>query len=385
MFVAQAHSFQQQSRLAITLATVAGYTNIITVLACHTVTSHMSGIASGLGRDAVSGAWGMAGFGIFLLAAFFVGAGISGLCTELGHRRGWESIYVLPMIFQVVFLAAFAILLEVAGRPSESWSPSLFAMTGLAAMAMGLQNATITRISSGVVRTTHITGVLTDLGQETVQLLFWMRDRRRNVPPGSARGLIHGVMTHPPARHVALLASILGAFALGAGMGTLAYEHFPRLAMFPPVAFLIWIVYQDLAAPIAEIEPFTMVGSKGFDLPSGLAVFHLQRDQDRRGRVHRMPNLLEWSARLPVAVRVIVLDLGEATQMNANAVMELRALQEHFRQQGRRLIIAGERRRLEEIQHSEAAETLPAESLCSDLELAIARGLNLLAEPAAPV
>ena len=32
MFVAQAHSFVQQARLAITLAWVAGYTNIITIL-----------------------------------------------------------------------------------------------------------------------------------------------------------------------------------------------------------------------------------------------------------------------------------------------------------------------------------------------------------------
>jgi len=32
MFVAQAHSFVQQARLAITLAWVAGYTNIIALL-----------------------------------------------------------------------------------------------------------------------------------------------------------------------------------------------------------------------------------------------------------------------------------------------------------------------------------------------------------------
>ncbi len=380
MFVGQAHSFRQQSRLAITLATVAGYTNIITLLTCHTVTSHMSGITSSLGRDLATGSWGMAAFGLFLLATFFVGAGISGFCTEFGHRRGWQSIYVLPMIVEVMLLASFALLLEFAGRPAESWNLPLFAMTGLAAMAMGLQNATITRISGGVIRTTHVTGVLTDFGQETMQLLFWLRDRRRNVPPGPARALIHSVFTHPPARHVALLASILAAFALGAGMGTVIYEHVPRLAMFLPVAFLIWIVYQDLVVPIAEIEPFSLVGAgSSFDLPSALAVFHLRKDHDRKGRVHRMPNLLEWSERLPPAIRVIVLDLGEVTQLNANAVLELRALLAHFKEQGRQLIVAGMNAQFREMQLSSEQELLPLENICLDLELAIARGLNLLA------
>ncbi len=37
---------------------------------------------------------------------------------------------------------------------------------------MGLQNATITKISGAVIRTTHLTGVTTDLGIETVQYLM---------------------------------------------------------------------------------------------------------------------------------------------------------------------------------------------------------------------
>src|SRR5262249_45499915 len=156
-------------------------------------------------------------------------AGISGFCTELGHRKGWESIYVLPMIIEVALLAAFAIVLEVAGHPDENWNPSLFAMTGLAATAMGLQNATITRISNGALPPTHLTVTPPDSAQQPSHPLSWRPAARRNVPPRPARGLIHSPLTPPPARH------ILAAFALGAGSGPLAYEHFPRLAMFPPV------------------------------------------------------------------------------------------------------------------------------------------------------
>ena len=38
---------------------------------------------------------------------------------------------------------------------------------------MGLQNALVTKISSSVIRTTHLTGLFTDLGIELSQLFFY--------------------------------------------------------------------------------------------------------------------------------------------------------------------------------------------------------------------
>src|SRR4051812_19166158 len=143
MLVSHAHSFRQQAKLAVTLAWVAGYTNIVTLLACGTVTSHVSGTTSLLGRDISVGAWGPAGFAVFLLGCFFCGAGVSGFCIELGRRRGWESIFVMPIVIEAVLLGTFAILLELLGPPARA-SMMEFLITGMASVAMGLQNATIT-------------------------------------------------------------------------------------------------------------------------------------------------------------------------------------------------------------------------------------------------
>ena len=44
---------------------------------------------------------------------------------------------------------------------------------------MGLQNALVTRVSGAVVRTTHMTGVLTDIGIELVRMRAWVRDGPR--------------------------------------------------------------------------------------------------------------------------------------------------------------------------------------------------------------
>ena len=50
-----------------------------TILTCGTVTSHMTGITSNVGRDISNGDWHPAGFGLFLIAVFFCGSAGSGI------------------------------------------------------------------------------------------------------------------------------------------------------------------------------------------------------------------------------------------------------------------------------------------------------------------
>jgi uncharacterized membrane protein YoaK (UPF0700 family) len=377
MFIAQAHSFTQQARLAITLAWVAGYTNILAVLTCGHVVSHASGTASDLGRFAVDGAWSALGFAAFLLVSFLLGAIASGFTTELGRRRGWESVYVLPMILQALLLTGFAAGVNLHDPEVLETGASLYVMTGLASGAMGLQNATITRISAGVVRTTHVTGVLTDLGTELVSFVWFLAEARRN----GGGAILREVRRHAGARRLALLASILLSFAFGAGLGTMAYEQAHRLAMFPPVLFLLWIIAQDLRQPIAEIEPSEIVADLGHSLPESLAVVHLRRDTRRGGAaggMQRMPDLMAWMDRLAPHVRVVVLDLDRVTRMDADSALELRAALRRASAEGRRLILAG----LTPAQFAELSraggESLDPLSACTDLELAVARGLGYL-------
>ncbi|HBS27956.1 MAG TPA: hypothetical protein DEB06_00555 [Phycisphaerales bacterium] len=381
MFLSQAHSFTQQARLAITLAWVAGYTNIVCLLAAGIVTSHLSGTASNLGADIAGGKWAFAGHALYLLLTFFLGAVVSGLATEAGRRRGWESIYVLPMAIEALLLGVFAIANELHEPQVARFGSSLFWWTGIASAAMGLQNATITRISSGVVRTTHVTGVVTDLGLEAVQFFWWVFDREKDYPPGRLHSLVHAVRHHPTGRRLALLGSILGSFIVGAALGTLAYEHTPRWSMFPPVLFLLWIIYQDLRAPIVEIEPSDLVGGAGgLDLPPALGVFHLRKDRgSKSARAHRMPDLLAWADRLPPTTRVVILDLCDITHIDPNAALDFRAVLSRFASKGRRLVIAG----LTPEQFTQLSQAVPSErlepvSVCPDLDLAIARGLNLI-------
>ncbi|MDZ4754225.1 MAG: DUF1275 family protein [Phycisphaerae bacterium] len=386
MLLAPAHSFSQQARLAITLAWVAGYTNVLTLLACGHVTSHVSGTTADLGVSFAERRWGVALFLVYLLVTFFCGAVISGISTEVGHRRAWESIYVLPIAIEAALLAALAIGIETAASvPMDAASGRVLLLTGIASAAMGLQNATITRISSGVVRTTHVTGVLTDLGLESVQFAEWLFDSRRNVPPGSARAVLRSARVHPTARRLVLLGSILGSFAVGAGLGAVAFHWVPQGSMFPPVFFLLWLIYADVRQPIAEIESSDLVlSTSGLGLPEALAVFHVKRENGRAGAVHRMPNLVRWVEQLPSTTKVIIFDLAEMPLIPDNAAGELRAALARLRERGQHLLISGiNGEGYEQLRKAGAGDVLHPENVCSDLELSIARGVNLLEDLAA--
>jgi len=377
MFVSQARSITQQSRLAITLAWIAGYTNILTLIICGTATSHISGTLSQWGRDLVEGKWSLTLFTSFLLITFLLGAVFSGLCTEGGRRRGWESIYVLPMAFQLVFLALFAILIELNGDAGRSLESMTYVLTGVASFAMGLQNATITRISGGVVRTTHMTGVFTDLGIELVHTAYWIRDRYSRPNEPGAPSLLTRLRSQPSAMRVVLLLSVSASFALGAGLGAIAWGSIPRWSMFPPVLFLLWIIYQDITLPISNIAPAQLVGET-MGLPREIAVFHV-RKRGKRRRVERLPDLNRWVERLPPSLRVVVLDFGDDAKIDEDASLELAAMIRTASQRQIRIVLAGIGQvHYRTMQQAGLGATLDVSTLCPDLELAIARAFTLL-------
>ena len=116
----------------------------------------------------------------------------------------------------------------------------------------------------------------------------------------------------------------------------------------------------------------------GLGLPASIAVYHLRKERGRAGSFHRMPKLQAWSERLPVQARVVVLDLGEITELTSNAALELRAVVSRFKVQGRELIVAGiNAAQFQRINGHGGKDLMDADHVCSDLELAIARGINL--------
>lgn len=189
---------------AAALAAIAGYVNVV-MLGYYTVpVSHMSGAVSHLGLDiAVADVRDML-LVLSIVGGFFVGALLSGLVLRNTSFRVGRA-YGTMLFVEAALLAGAMVL---------AWAKSGAAVP-LAATACGLQNAMASNFRGLILRTTHVTGVVTDLGA-----LLGNRLRGRQV-----QGWKFG-----------LLLSILLAFLGGGVAGAYAWRWFDMTALAAAVS-----------------------------------------------------------------------------------------------------------------------------------------------------
>ena len=185
-------------RLAWSLAGIAGALNAAGFYAVGVFSSNMTGNVSSLADHLALADLAAAAPYLGLVAAFVLGAAASAVLVNAGRRRGMARIYALSILAEAALLAGLAsadLWLAGAGRAA------LLAY-GLSFL-MGMQNVVVTRISDARVRTTHVTGMVTDIGIELGNLLdlAWHRHGGcgRDAGTGYNAGqLLHGVRQYQP-------------------------------------------------------------------------------------------------------------------------------------------------------------------------------------------
>jgi uncharacterized membrane protein YoaK (UPF0700 family) len=389
MLTARAYSFRQKSKLAISLSWIGGYTNVVLFLACGAFVSHMTGNSTQFGlalieRDGTH----LLHFG-FLLLCFWLGAVSSAFMTESAQRRGVRSKYILPMAAEGALLSTLAILLNYQNVTGRHDAGLYNAMAFLAAFAMGLQNATITEISGAVIRTTHLTGVITDFGLEGVRYLNWYLDRTRGRRWQRSGRVLRISQRHPSAQRLGLLFCVFWSFIFGAVAGGWMHFIYAGTALIPPVAFILWIIVMDWRKPMAGVKELDLLSDPELSaygivkslLPAELGLFRLT--PHHAGRSHVPPDFQQWVDLLPHRWRVIILALSPLTHFNENSAMGLREVIRRLRdEEHRTLIIAGiTAAQYKVLVHHGLLEVTDSENLCPDLEFAIARGIDLLRHP----
>lgn len=158
-----------------TLAFQAGCINVGGFLACRRFVTHVTGFATLFGADIGRMDYQQA-FGMLSVPLFFVvGAMISSFLVDRRMIRG-----LAPRYASVLFVMALInISLVVAGNLGcfGSFSEPMvlhrdYLFLALLCFVAGLQNAMVTSASGAVVRTTHLTGITTDLGIGLVRVIF---------------------------------------------------------------------------------------------------------------------------------------------------------------------------------------------------------------------
>lgn len=161
--------------LAGVLSSVAGALNAVGFLVAGSFTANMTGNISAMADQAAVGAFGVAlSFG-GLVVAFVLGAVCAAVAVMAGERRGLRTVYAWVVMAEAVVLIGLGGAM-VADLPEQT------TLVVVLSFVMGLQNAVTTMISKARVRTTHVSGMATDLGIELAAVLGKGAARQEAVP-----------------------------------------------------------------------------------------------------------------------------------------------------------------------------------------------------------
>jgi uncharacterized membrane protein YoaK (UPF0700 family) len=190
---------------AAVLACVAGIVNVVGFLGFQQqAITHLTGNTSLLGAALVAGdARGILALGT-MLAAFVFGAMLGGLIIQDSTLRLGRRYGVALSIESLLLVAAVPLF-----RQQHLAGPIL------AAVAIGLQNAMATTYSGALVRTSHVSGMFTDLG-------LMLGHALRGLPPAR--------------RRMALCALVIAFFFAGGVAGAVLFARWDYATLYLPAA-----------------------------------------------------------------------------------------------------------------------------------------------------
>ncbi|MEZ4878073.1 MAG: YoaK family protein [Flavobacterium sp.] len=214
-------TFSHNIRLASTLSFVAGIVNIAGVLSVATLTTNVTGHFAFFAEEISLKNYTKALNIIVYIFFFLLGAFTCNLLVEIVSRKKPRMAHALPMFTEIVILTSVGF--------STDFNPNYIAYALL--FAMGLQNALVTNISQSVVRTTHLTGLFTDLGIELSQLFFYKKETEMKR------------LT----RSIFLRISIILFFFIGGVLGGLLFKSFQLKILLFAVVILVVALFLDNA------------------------------------------------------------------------------------------------------------------------------------------
>ena len=212
-------------RLAILLSFIAGIVNVTGVLAVQTLTTNVTGHFAFFAEEVTKHNYQEAVAFLIYTLFFLAGAFTSNFLAELVAIKKKKLSHIPAITIELVILIALGLF----GFYSNF---SILGVKWIACsllFAMGIQNALVTTISKSTVRTTHLTGLFTDLGIEFSQLFFYKKPEERKALKTS----------------IYLRLSIISFFFLGCFAGGFIYGYLALKTLLIAAAFLLIALYYD--------------------------------------------------------------------------------------------------------------------------------------------
>jgi uncharacterized membrane protein YoaK (UPF0700 family) len=235
----QSISYYSPSNLAIwmLMAFQAGLINIGGFMAGHHIVSHVTGFATFFGYEMTKEGRGEA-LGMFIIPFFFlVGAMISGYFVDIRLKLNKKPKYyitfgIIFVLILIVFISGVTNQFGKFGVPTDTQRN--YFLLFLLCLICGIQNGTISTVSKSIVRTTHLTGITTDLGLGVVRLIF--REKLKDHIKGEGQANL-------------MRLGIIFSFVLGSVLGGFLFKEFGFVGFSLPLVisgslFVLMLYFQ---------------------------------------------------------------------------------------------------------------------------------------------
>ena len=219
----QKRSFTHNLRLAALLCINAGFINAAGFIAFKVLTTNITGHAALLAVSIASSGFHSASTVVLWLVLFLAGAFASAvMISKVGKEKA--AAYTLP----IIIISIIVLMVALFGHYSTNSLAATEYFAGSLLFAMGMQNALVSMVSGSVVRTTHLTGIFTDLGIELSTLLMMKKAASVSLK-----------------NRIVLRLTIIFCFLLGGILGGYLFYSIGYHAFFVPVFILLVVLFFD--------------------------------------------------------------------------------------------------------------------------------------------
>ena|ERR1700744_3365146 len=223
-------TLKENLMLASSTAFVAGIVNVTGLLAFLAFTTNITGHFANLARHIIEQNYReIIVFSAWLLL-FFTGAFISSFIVRSYKHSSYYKAHALPIVIEIIVLLFVAIY----GHNFYKETPlEREVVIGAIIFSMGLQNSLVSTVSGGLIKSSHLTGLFTDLGGDVAE---WMHPKEKE--------------TQAVKNRIYIRVTILSFYLLGAIIGGYLFNIIDFTVFYIVPVVLLTILYYDVS-PLA--------------------------------------------------------------------------------------------------------------------------------------
>jgi uncharacterized membrane protein YoaK (UPF0700 family) len=222
-----------EALLPLLLCVNAGMVNSFGFYEFGSFVSHMSGHVTHIGIDFLEKDFHYLLGSVLILVGFLIGSITSSLNIADQSTFDRKSTAIIPLSLELLLL--FMVFFQLNYTKSTSSTSILGGF--LLSMCLGLQNATFRETLGCIIRTTHITGVWTDLGISIGKLIKSHFSTSRNTEKRNIQ---------IQSKNILILSAIVLFFMLGCAIGVIGTHHLRQKFLLVPLGVLILSILAEI-------------------------------------------------------------------------------------------------------------------------------------------